>query len=83
MVEFQDRNNLRGKLYPVQWKKIGYVSKRDNSEYLSTYYLRIIIIVEFVVCIKEFFFLSTKKKKYILVDFLMYLSKYYFYHIYV
>ena len=62
MVEFKDRNNLRGKLYPVQWKKIGYVSKRANSEYLSTYYLRIIIIVEFVVCIKEFFFLSTKKK---------------------
>ena len=51
MVEFKDRNNLRGKLYPLQGKKIGYVSKRANSEYLSTYYLRIIIIVEFVVCI--------------------------------
>ena len=45
------RNNLRGKLYPLQGKKIGYISKRANSEYLSTYYLRIIIIVEFVVCI--------------------------------
>ena len=45
------RNNLRGKLYPLQGKKFDYVPERANSEYLSTYYLRIIITVEFVVCI--------------------------------
>ena len=45
------RNNLRGKLYPLKGKKIDCVSKRANSEYLSTHYLRIIIIMKFVVCI--------------------------------
>ena len=35
----------------LRGKNFDYVLKRSNSEYLSTYYLRIIIIVEFVVCI--------------------------------
>ena len=55
------RNNLRGKLYPLKGKKIDYISKRANSEYLSTYYLRIIIIVEFVQFAFKNFFLSTKE----------------------
>ena len=55
------RNNLRGKLYPLQGKKIDYISKRTNTEYVSTYYLRIIIIVEFVKYTFKNFFLSTKE----------------------
>ena len=55
------RNNLRGKLYPLQGKKLIAYLKRANSEYLNTYYLRIIIIVEFVKYAFKNFFLSTKE----------------------
>ena len=42
---------------PTLGEKNDYVSKRANSEYLNTYYLRIIIIVEFVkYAFKNFFF---------------------------
>ena len=39
---------LKKKKRPTLGEKNDYVSKRANSEYLNTYYLRIIIIVEFV-----------------------------------
>ena len=53
--------SIRLKKYIGRKKKIDCISKRVNSEYLSTYYLRI-IIVKFVV---------HKKCQ---VDFLLYLS---------
>ena len=57
--QLERRNIQEGK--KKKKKKIDFISKRVNSEYLSTYYLRI-IIVKFVV---------HKKCQ---VDFLLYLS---------